>query len=220
MSISTDLSYFMRIPSEIRLMVYDILLDDCCSKTFMIRSETVEAYRRRGQHRRTGYRVIGGGLLRQCQMTTYHLFSDATLHTNILSVNRKIHEEASQVLYGRHAFDFGSDIEAMVPFLSDLTVQTRHLIQEISLTKQGSVYAREFDRCEWSNVCAFIAEELDLHKLVLKVIGGQPLADGRMSSNIQLQTLEHSRVWTLRVSNGSENCAESGPYTTWRLSRN
>jgi len=109
-------------------------------------------------------------------MTTYHLFSDATLHTNILSVNRKIHEEASQVLYGRHAFDFGSDIEAMVPFLSDLTVQTRHLIQEISLTKQGSVYAREFDRCEWSNVCAFISEELDLHKLVLKVIGGQPLA--------------------------------------------
>jgi hypothetical protein len=169
-----DSSIFMRVPAEVRLMIYDILLDDRGNRTISIRSESTEAYKAGGQHRRTSYRVLGGNLLRQSQTTTYHVTSDTDFHPNILAVNRKIYEEASQVLYGNHSFDFGGDVEAIVPFLSDLTTSTRSLIEEISLTKMGSVYTRDFDRCEWRNMCSFISQNVQLRKLVLRVTGGRP----------------------------------------------
>lgn len=80
------------------------------------------------------------------------------------------------MLYARHSFDFGGDIEAMVPFLSDLTPRSRELVHDISLTKKGSAYMREFDRCEWENVCEFVAKDMVVRKLVLRVMGAKPPA--------------------------------------------
>lgn len=66
------------------------------------------------------------------------------------------------------------DIEAVVPFFSDLSRKTRPLLHEISVTKQGSVYSRDYDRCEWTALCQFIKENMEIQSLKLIVEGGRP----------------------------------------------
>jgi len=146
----------MRLPSEVRVMIYNLLVEDNGHKTFPIRSGPAAIHKPHIQRRRTTYRVLRRGLLLESQ-STYYLRSKVMLHASILYVNRKIYEEASQILYGTHCFDFGDHIEAIVPFLSDLRAPTRSLVREITLTKRGSVYLRDFDHCEWRNACDFIS---------------------------------------------------------------
>jgi hypothetical protein len=161
----------LRIPSEIRLLIYDLLLNGHNNKIFSIRTEQVENYAARVKHLRTDYRILGGQFRRESQLTTYRCASGSIIHPEILSVNRQIYEEASHVLYARHMFDFGSDVEAIVPFLSDLTPSTLSLIREIGLTKRPSVYDTEFDRCEWCKACGFVAQHLQLQRFTLSVRG-------------------------------------------------
>jgi hypothetical protein len=137
------------IPAEIRLQIYSYLLDDGGTKIFQIRSESPNAYATRQSTRRSTFRVLGGVLYLQSQLTTYYLSSAVNLHTSILSVNRLLSEEATPLIYNKHTFDFGSNVEAIVPFLSDLRPSTRSLLQEIAILKKSSVFTRDFDRCEW-----------------------------------------------------------------------
>lgn len=168
----------MRVPVEMRLMIYNLLLDDGGNKTLTFGSEPPEIYKKRPKPLRTSYYILGPGIQRRACLTTYTLGTPSTnLHTNILAVNRQIHDEASWLLYGQHTFDIGSATELVVPFLSDLTPKTRRLVQSLSLTKQPTVYSRDFDRCEWSNACAFLAQCMCLRKLSLRIIAGQPLRD-------------------------------------------
>ena len=167
-------SPFMRIPSEIRLIIYDLLLDDRGHKTFEIRNEDSLEYRARASHKRTGYRIMARDLVRASKPTTYTLVTKTDMHTSIMAVNRKIHQETSHILYGNRSFSFGRDIEAIVPFFSDMTKQNRPLVREIALVKQGSVYCRDYDRCEWSAVCEFLKDHMRLESLNLVVEGGRP----------------------------------------------
>lgn len=169
-----DESPFMRVPSEIRLMIYEHLFNDNDQKIFQIRNEDPETYKSRAPHTRTGYRVLGRDLVRQSKPTTYRLVNDVEMHTSIIGVNRKIYEETAHILYHNRTFDFGRDIEAIVPFFSDLTKHTRPFIQDISLVKQGSVYSRDYDRCEWSGVCDFLRDHMQIQSLKLVVEGGRP----------------------------------------------
>jgi hypothetical protein len=171
---STEQSPFLRIPSEIRLIIHDLLFDDRGHKTIEIRNLAPDVYRRTQHVSRSKYRIISRDLVRCSAETTYVCHTDIQMHTTIMGVNRKIHEETTHVLYGGHAFSFERDIEAAVPFFQDLTVKTRPLIQEISVLKQGSVYSRENDRCEWSNLCEFLKENMQLRSLKLTVEGGRP----------------------------------------------
>ena len=207
-------SPFLRVPSEIRLMIYSLLFDDRNERTFEIRNQNPESYKRRDPHVRTQYRVLGRDLVRQSNATTYHLITDVELHVSIMRVNRKIHEETAHILYGNRAFGFGRDIEAIVPFFSDMTKQTRPMIHEISLVKQGSVYARDYDRCEWSSVCDFLKEHMQLGSLKLTVEGGRPsrgweclpeysASDFRTLSNVRYEPLEW--VWELLSIKGIRN---------------
>jgi hypothetical protein len=166
-------SPFMRTPVEIRLMIYDLLLNDNGNKTFSIRSQPPETYKSRGKHRRTGYRILGGVFKRQRLPTTYHLTTNANLHSNILCTSRAIYEEAWHLLYAKRSFDFGEDIDAIVPFLSDLTPTTRSLIEEISLTKQGYLHTQREERMDWRSVCLYLSHNMKLRKLILRVIGGR-----------------------------------------------
>ncbi len=77
-------SPFMQFPTEIRLLIYALLLRSNGTNIFAIRSEAPERYKLRGQHRRTAYRELNGTLLQQCQQTTYHLVSDGTLRSMLL----------------------------------------------------------------------------------------------------------------------------------------
>lgn len=170
----SQLPPFMRIPSEIRLMIYHLLLDDKNNQVLEIRNECPDDFKKRSSISRTSYNVLGRDLIRQSRPTTYRLITDVDMHTSIMGINRKIYEETSHVLYSGHSFSFNRDIEAIVPFLGDLTSQTRPLLQEISLLKQGSVYSRDYDRCEWTEVCNFLREEMQLRSLKLIVEGGRP----------------------------------------------
>lgn len=165
------------MPTEIRLHIYSYLLDDNENKTFQIRTADPKVFEDQIQSKpfqRTSYRILGGILYRQSQLTTYFLASSATIHTNLLSINRSIYEEVSTIIYGSHSFDFGDNVEAIVPFLSDLRPSTRSLVKSLSITKKVSIFTRDFDRCEWHNACAFISQNLHLQKICLRVLGGKP----------------------------------------------
>jgi len=210
----------MRIPSEIRLMIYDLLFDDKGQKTLEIRNRAPEEYKRRAKPHRTTYRVLGRDLSRQSHPTTYCLITDADIHVSIMGVNRKVHEETTHLFYGSHSFSFNRDVEAIVPFFSDLTLETRPLIHELSLTKQGSVYSRDYDRCEWNNLCEFMREKMHLRSLKLTVEGGRPSLgwDGLKEFTVaDFQTLQSVRyealdwVWELLSIKGIRNleiCSE------------
>ena len=105
--------------------------------------------------------------------STYSLIKSPGLYTSILSVNRQIHGEACHVLYS-HTFDFGLDVESILPFLQDLTPAALSSVKRIRLTKRSLPYTRDFDRCEWRNACDFTSKNLNLVQLDLDVYGGTP----------------------------------------------
>lgn len=63
-----------------------------------------------------------------------------------MSTTRQIYKEATHVLYENRTFSFGSNVEAVVPFFSDLTPTTRQLIKNIFLLERGSLYTRDYDQ--------------------------------------------------------------------------
>jgi hypothetical protein len=210
----SNLPYFLRVPTEIRVMIYELLFDDKNQKTLEIRNRAPAEYTRRQKPFRTSYRIIGKDLVRQSHATTYCLVSDTEIYTSIMGVNRKIHEETTHFFYGSHSFSFARDIEAVVPFFGDLTAQTRPLIREISLVKQGFVYSRDYDRCEWTNLCEFLKNSMFLQSLKLTVEGGRPslgwdglpeftIGDYKTMSDIRYEPLEW--VWELLSIKGLRN---------------
>ncbi|QSZ30426.1 hypothetical protein DSL72_004949 [Monilinia vaccinii-corymbosi] len=167
-------SPFMRMPSEIRAMIYGLLFDDGNNKVFEIRSQDPDVYASRANLPLRSSYGVDLSLVRQRISTTYQLRTAVDIHTSIMSVNRKIHGETTHLLYGNRTFSFYKDIEAIVPFLSDLTPGTRSLVQSISLYKKGFVFCRESHRCEWSLLCGFLRDQMQLKKLRLIVEGGRP----------------------------------------------
>jgi hypothetical protein len=65
----------MRLPSEVRVMIYNLLVDDNGHKTFPIRSGPAAIRKPHMQRRRTTYRALRRGLLLESQSTTYYLRS-------------------------------------------------------------------------------------------------------------------------------------------------
>lgn len=205
----------MNLPSEIRLEIYQLLFNDKGNKILEIRNDEPEVYKRHdAPPSRTSYRVISRDLVRQSLLTTYKLLTNTDMHTSIMRVNHKIYEETTHFLYGRHTFSFGRDVEAVVPFFTDLTKQTRPLVSEISLIKQGSVYSRDYDRCEWSNMCEFLRSDMQLASLKLIVEGGRPALgwgglpeysakDFKTLSSVRYEALDW--VWDLLSVKGLQN---------------
>ena len=173
--IMADLSYFDRLPGEIRIMIYALLLQDNGNQVIEIRNERPEQYKRKSQILRSTYNIVEHTLHRQSRLTTYTTTSNIDMHTSIMQVNRKVYEESAHMLYGTHVFSFGRDIEAIVPFFSDLTVQTRPLVTDMALTKQGAVFSRDYDHCEWDEMCNFLRRNMAIKTLNLTIEGGKPI---------------------------------------------
>lgn len=115
---------FLKVPGEIRLNVYKLLLSDHMDMTLCIRTEELSIYerRKRNMRRRSKFRYIADRMRSRSAESTYCLDrSPGDIHSSILGVNQQIHAEASHVLYSEHTFDFGTDIESILPFLQDLT---------------------------------------------------------------------------------------------------
>jgi hypothetical protein len=92
----------------------------------------------------------------------------------LLSLNKQIHAEACKVLYTTYTFAFSTNIEAAVPFLSDLTPIARSHIKSIQLTKKPLPHTKEFDRAEWAEVCGYVSRNLNLKTLRLSVVVARP----------------------------------------------
>ena len=169
-------AHFMQIPAEIRLMIYKLLLVNEQERTLSIRTEdpTDCASPHLKQRRRSSYRIMADRFRARSIETTYHLPSDLAIYPSILGVNRQIHTEASHVLYSEHIFDFDKDVEAVVPFLQDLTTEARSSIKRIHIVKRALPYLKDFDHCEWRSVCAYLSDSMELVQLGLGVLGGKP----------------------------------------------
>ena len=115
-------------------------------------------------------------------MTTYHaLNAPPTPAAPLLRTNRAIHAEAAEMLYANYTFDFDTHIEAVVPFLRDLTPLARACIRRIRLVKRALPYEKEFDRAEWTAALRYLTDPatgLCLRALELGVVAGRPGPDG------------------------------------------
>ncbi|KAF2487741.1 hypothetical protein BDY17DRAFT_289596 [Neohortaea acidophila] len=115
----------------------------------------------------------------KCAMTTYYCLNNDFLlaHVGIMRVNRLVHSEAVGVLYGAYTFDFDVHVEAMRPFLEDLTPLARSCIRSVRFVKRGLAYDKEYDRIEWGNTMRFLtlpSAGLRIKRLELGVVAGKP----------------------------------------------
>ncbi|KAF2633839.1 hypothetical protein BU25DRAFT_427273 [Macroventuria anomochaeta] len=212
-------SPLLRLPVEVRLMIYEYMLfpssqpttthgtsvtnllpdfhtylsEDTNNGPFTLSVRTIDpwlgAQASRTWRRRSTYHVRTGLFLTTTTPTTYRvLLSPYTAHLrytvpSLLSINRQIHAEASRILYSTYTFAFHTSIEAAVPFLSDLTPFSRSHVKRLSITKKALPYTKEFDRAEWENLCAYLANaprnvpnvpSMFLENLHLNIIAGRP----------------------------------------------
>ncbi|KAL9568419.1 hypothetical protein ACKAV7_007469 [Fusarium commune] len=144
----------LRIPPEIRMLIYDYLLDNGGTKDISIRNQSKCEYEaRRLNTKRSAYHIMERTIAKKSYKTTYCAdpHPRRSMHTAVMHINRKIREEASHYLYTKHAFHFGEDLEALVPFLTDKTPRTRDLVREISLYKRSPTNVMEPDSYDWSS---------------------------------------------------------------------
>ena len=167
---------FLRIPTEVRLQIYSLLLTNHDHPNISIRTEHAFIWELRKDElrRRTKYRHMADRFRARTMESTYHLVENPGIDASILRTNRQIHTEASDVLYSHHIFDFSTDIESIVPFFSDLTPAALSSVKRICLIRRALPYTKDFDRCEWGNACAFISQNMNLAQLDLTIDGGKP----------------------------------------------
>jgi hypothetical protein len=170
-----DSSPFISVPAEVRLMIYEYLFNDAGNKRIIIRSADADKAPKLQERVRSKYYVLDNSFNRRCYETTYQLKTEGIYFCPaLMRANRKIYNETAHLVYAKHSFDFGSSIEAVKPFLSDLTPASRNLIQEISLYKRGPMPLYENDRCDWRSVCRFLKSVGAIKKLRLVIQGGKP----------------------------------------------
>ncbi|KAI1364321.1 hypothetical protein F5Y08DRAFT_307271 [Xylaria arbuscula] len=200
-------SPFMRIPAEIRLMIYSYLFDagevdaSICKDEGRLESNTDDGSNNRrsgiisirnkkdpgpvqsGEHNangqtktRTRYHVLDRSFRRRRVEATYGLANEgAYFCTSLMRVNRRVWSETSHLVYAKHEFDFGADVEAPKPFLSDLTPQTRGLVKRMAIYKRGPwLFDSWTDRCEWQTMCEYLCESSAVEHLRLVVQAGRP----------------------------------------------
>jgi len=169
-----DGSPLLRLPAEIRLDIYHHLLLSDGAKTLAIRNRTQRDGSKPPNKLAPPFKMFGRTIPRRSTAETpYRLKTDVEIHSAIMCVNRQTHLEASELVYGKHCFDFGEDIEAVVPFLEDRTLEARRQISEISVQlKPAKSYEGWND--DWMDLCRYLAEMGTLKKLRLVVQGGRP----------------------------------------------
>lgn len=100
---------------------------------------------------------------RRCHKTTYHLHQPdpavPAMDVAILAVCRTTYHEGTELLYGRHGFDFDTHIEAVVPFLQDRTPYAATMLRSLSVYKRGPMpcLGVASEKHEWSYLCRFLA---------------------------------------------------------------
>jgi hypothetical protein len=220
-------SPFLRLPTEIRLQIYSLLVlprkwtDLCPSRTKVASSaadsfdyekkqhstdrpimadlsrpticiRTIDAMcyadrygtnKSRESHMRSTYAIRADRFRARCMNSTYHCVNVPRIEDNIgiLCANKQIHAEAAELLYSSYTFDFDTHVEAIRPFLHDLTPFARSCIKSIRFVKRGLAYDKEFDRAEWTSAMRYLtcsSSNLNLRRLELGIVAGRPGPNG------------------------------------------
>ena len=215
-------SPFLRLPTEIRLQIYALLIlprqandllpshdkvfsstqdyfdyekkqhgtdrpaiANLVNPTLLIRTIDPLRYSQvvGSRHARSTYSVRCDRFRARCMKTTYHCVNSPQIGQNmgILGANKQIHAEAAELLYSSYTFDFDTHVEAIEPFLQDLTPFSRSCIKSMRVVKRALAYEKEFDRCEWSTAIGSLSIPdfgLGLQKLDLGVVAGRPGVNG------------------------------------------
>lgn len=197
---------FLRLPVEIRLIIYRFLLDDGGRRELDIRHKIINHCCNQHDrncvletYRRTSYFAQQTtGLAFRCNYykTTYALASGEPMRTAFMAVNRQIHTESTYLLYGRHAFNFDGDFEAVTSFFGDLTPRSRSLVQGVCLRKRSPLRLAHNECVDWLRACSYLAELPNLRRVRLIIEGGQPPA--YVLGDLQLRRLEVSDLRLLK----------------------
>jgi hypothetical protein len=218
-------SCFLRLPTEIRLQIYQLLVlprehdellpsytkitasapdffdyDQVVPGTTRLASadlrkptlrfRTIDPLRHdtrlgriEDQHVRSTYSVHCDRFRARCLGTTYHCVNSPNLSdcVGLMRANKQIHAEVAELLYSHYAFDFDNHVEAIVPFLQDLTPFSRSCIKSIRIVKRSLAYEKEFDKCEWANAMQCLSSPeigLGLQSLDLGIVAGRPGPNG------------------------------------------
>ncbi|KAI0970761.1 hypothetical protein F4678DRAFT_461893 [Xylaria arbuscula] len=173
------------------------------SRTILIRnrrdSATFQHHKRRPQQppsaskTRSRYQVMDRSFRRRRIETTYGLENKgAYFCTPLMRVNRAVWAETAHLVYAGHEFDFGPDVEAPKPFLSDLTPETRELVKRIAIYKRGPwLFDSWSDRCEWQTMCTYLCENASVEHLRLVVQAGH--LEGGQEWNFKEENRSHPR---------------------------
>ena len=164
--------HFLKIPPEVRFEIYKYLLPDGGQKWLAIRNHVTKPSFIESK-KRAKYNVVTP-IQRRCVETTYHAVLDVPMHAEIMAVNRQIYRETSYHLYASHSFDFDLDLEAVGPFLSDLSPETRLLIPQIKVRKRGPNPCLVNDNSAWKKMCRTLSTMQGLQNLAVVVEGRRP----------------------------------------------
>ena len=139
--------------------------------------------RPRGEHIRTSYNVRADRFRARCMDTTYHCVNNPRIEDQlgILRANKQIYSEVAELLYSTYVFDFDSHVEAIVPFMTDLTPYARGCIKSMRFVKRALAYEKEYDRAEWNATLRYItsaSSNINLRSLELGIVCGRPGPNG------------------------------------------
>ncbi|KAK5169452.1 uncharacterized protein LTR77_005428 [Saxophila tyrrhenica] len=220
-------SPFLRLPTEIRLQIYGLLvlprkstdllpsrvkvsssaadsfdyekkqhgtdrpaMADPCRPVLCIRTIDGDCYEQRygknmsrSSHTRSVYAIRADRFRARCMNTTYHCVNIPRIedHMGIIRTNKQIHAEVAELLYSSYTFDFDTHVEAIRPFLNDLTPFARSCIKSVRFVKKGLAYDKEFDRAEWTSAMRYLtasSSDLSLRRLELGIVAGRPGPNG------------------------------------------
>ena len=220
-------SPFLRLPTEIRLQIYSLLVlpreptdllpsfekvssssvdyfdyekkqlgtdrpitADLSHPTLLIRTIDATRYEQRygstkpgGTHIRSSYKVRADRFRSRCMSTTYHCVNNPKMEDQLglLRTNKQIHAEAAELLYSSYTFDFDSHVEAMYPFLNDLTPFARSCIKSMRFVKRALAYDKDFDRAEWNTAMRYLtssSSNISLRRLDFGIVAGRPGPNG------------------------------------------
>ena len=217
-NLSNSQASLLRLPPEIRRMIFFDLLVPPDSEIIKIRSICPQIFRKSSQaseirrttyelcrrrcpacsHRRENWRSSAHCSPVRAASTTYmrelqypwwmtadgtgsQEYDVAPLFPEILCVNKALHGEGVELLYGsHHLFDFGLDHAAASAFLSDLGPAARACFRRTSFSWYLSHTGAPFchlkgyeDALErWQKMCSLLATSaFQLHELRLRVCG-------------------------------------------------
>ncbi|KAF2432789.1 hypothetical protein EJ08DRAFT_647879 [Tothia fuscella] len=181
------LSPLLELPVEIRLMIYQYLLvpsgSPSTSKQANINLRLIDPTEEPIEWskavlptlRRSKCHIHTGRFRGRTMQTTYTTNGNPKIHAAILATCHKLHSEGAEVLYGNNTFTFGTSVEAITPFLEDLTSASKSHIKRLSLTKRALPYDRDFDSAEWHTATSSISTHLPtLTILDLSIVAGRP----------------------------------------------